>query len=268
VNELDDQSRAASDDADIDRLMRVRTRRSFLSLAVAAGAGFAGWKWLRTRPRIGDVPFPLRRTLEVNERLAEQYYSEARQAPTFARSLAREPRVNGTEGLSDDFDPAAWRLQLTSAGARRTITLQDVQRLPRVEMTTELKCIEGWSVVVSWTGARLRDLAAAYALGTRDGSAPDIRRRPHELLKYVSLATPDGAYYVGLDVASAMHPQTLLCYGMNGAPLTLAHGAPLRLVTTVKYCIKSIKRIGAIAFTDTRPPDYWAERGYDWYAGL
>jgi DMSO/TMAO reductase YedYZ molybdopterin-dependent catalytic subunit len=83
----------------------------------------------------------------------------------------------------------------------------------------------------------------------------------------VALETPDGGYYVGLDMASALHPQTLLCYEMNGLPLSLDHGAPLRLVTTVKYGIKSIKRIGTIAFTDARPRDFWAERGYDWYAG-
>ncbi len=63
------------------------------------------------------------------------------------------------------------------------------------------------------------------------------------------------------------HPQTLLCYEMNGEPLTLEHGAPLRLVTPVKYGIKNIKRIGTIRFTDKRPADFWAERGYDWYAG-
>ena len=118
-------------------------------------------------------------------------------------------------------------------------------------MTTEHKCIEGWSVIVNWAGARFRDFAAAY-------------RR----FRYVGLATPDGGYYVGMDMPSALHPQTLLCYAMNGAPLSLEHGAPLRLVTTVKYGIKSIKRIGKITFTDERPPDFWAERGYDWYAGL
>ena len=87
------------------------------------------------------------------------------------------------------------------------------------------------------------------------------------MLRYVKMSTPDGAYYVGLDVASALHPQTLLCYEMNGDPLSPAHGRPLRLAIPVKYGIKNIKRIGTIAFTDARPTDYWAERGYDWYAG-
>jgi DMSO/TMAO reductase YedYZ molybdopterin-dependent catalytic subunit len=65
-----------------------------------------------------------------------------------------------------------------------------------------------------------------------------------------------------------MHPQTLLCYEMNGQPLQTQHGAPLRLVVPVKYGIKNLKRIGRIDFSDSRPKDYWAERGYDWYAGF
>jgi DMSO/TMAO reductase YedYZ molybdopterin-dependent catalytic subunit len=82
------------------------------------------------------------------------------------------------------------------------------------------------------------------------------------------MQTPDRAYFVGLDLASALHPQTLLCYEMNGVDLTRAHGAPLRLVIPVKYGVKNIKRIGTIMYTNERPEDYWANEGYDWYAGL
>jgi DMSO/TMAO reductase YedYZ molybdopterin-dependent catalytic subunit len=84
----------------------------------------------------------------------------------------------------------------------------------------------------------------------------------------VSLTTPDRGYFVGLDTASALHPQTLLAWELNGAPLTSAHGAPLRLVVPVKYGIKCIKRIGMLAWSAERPADFWAARGYDWYAGL
>ncbi len=147
------------------------------------------------------------------------------------------------------------------------LTLADIKRLPRVEMTTQLKCIEGWSVIVNWAGARLSDFMEAYQPPTRNNTSPDVRNRPQDLVRYVSMETPDGEYYVGLDMASALHPQTILCYEMNGQALSLQHGAPLRLVTPVKYGIKHIKRIGRIAFTNTRPKDYWAERGYDWYSG-
>ena len=69
------------------------------------------------------------------------------------------------------------------------------------------------------------------------------------------------------DFMAEYQPKTLLGYEMSGAPLTLEHGAPLRLATATKYGIKQIKRIGRIEFTDERPADYWAERGYDWYSG-
>jgi DMSO/TMAO reductase YedYZ molybdopterin-dependent catalytic subunit len=81
------------------------------------------------------------------------------------------------------------------------------------------------------------------------------------------METPDRGYYVGLDMQSAAHPQTLLAYELNGQPLTWQHGAPLRLAIPVKYGIKNIKRLGVIRYTNVRPADYWAERGYDWYAG-
>ena len=82
------------------------------------------------------------------------------------------------------------------------------------------------------------------------------------------MATPGEDYYVGLDIKSALHPQTLLAYEQNGKPLTAEHGAPLRLVIPVKYGIKSIKKIGLIRYTAKEPGDYWAEEGYDWFAGL
>ena len=147
------------------------------------------------------------------------------------------------------------------------LTLDDIKSLPRVEMTTELKCIEGWSVVVNWTGARFSDFIGKYQPATRNGSQPDAANHPENLVPYISMVTPDGGYYVGMDMPSILHPQTLLAYEMNGAPLTLEHGAPLRLVTPTKYGIKQIKRIGRISFTGERPADYWAERGYDWYSG-
>jgi len=82
------------------------------------------------------------------------------------------------------------------------------------------------------------------------------------------METPDGKYQVGLDMESALHPQTILAYEMNEAPLQSIHGAPLRLIIPVKYGIKNLKCIGKIVFSNQRPPDYWAKRGYDYYSGL
>ena len=183
--------------------------------------------------------------------------------------LSRDTKRSGDAPGPGD-DPTGWTLTVEGGApgrGRRLVDLAEIRALPRHEQTTELKCIEGWSVVVHWAGARLADLAASTGLGSRSGRPYPAASPPGDLYDYVALATPDGRYYVGLDAASALHPQTLLCDEMNGRPLTLDHGAPLRLVIPVKYGIKNIKRIGTIRFADRRPADYWAELGYDWYAG-
>ncbi|MCY7374459.1 MAG: molybdopterin-dependent oxidoreductase [Pyrinomonadaceae bacterium] len=312
------------EDAEAKRRMSQKSRRGFLVGGAAALVGVFGWRWMpdETKEKL------LRRTFEFNERVSQIFYSPKRLAPEFARERVGDLRVNGGEGMSEDFNPQTWRLQVVGLANPRgfsqytdniaydtamdnnssmrptnqlhenkdakqnpnapaemppatedraaasqmpmpglLLTLDDIKKLPRVEMTTELKCIEGWSVGVNWAGARLSDFMNHFQPATRDGSAPDIANKPENLLPYISMVTPDGGYYVGIDMPSAMHPQTLLCYEMNGAPLTMEHGAPLRLVTPTKYGIKQIKRIGRIAFTNERPADYWAERGYDWYAG-
>ncbi|MBZ5553687.1 MAG: molybdopterin-dependent oxidoreductase [Acidobacteriia bacterium] len=272
-------------DQEVLRQARIRSRRSFLVAGASALAGYAGWRWLNSRRLDDDILWPLRSTLQVNEQLARDYFRGTRLAPTFSLSFAQEPRINGTEGMDVEFDPSSWRLRVlglseyggsgtqnmfedTTTGERGiTLGLEEVKQLPRVEMVTELKCIEGWSQVVQWAGARLADFAARYGPATMSGAPPDVQKAPEDLVRYVSLETPDNGYYVGLDMPSALHPQTLLCYEMNGRPLSPAHGAPLRLVIPVKYGIKNLKRIGTIRFTDQRPADYWAERGYDWYAG-
>jgi DMSO/TMAO reductase YedYZ molybdopterin-dependent catalytic subunit len=259
---------SAPGEAVVLRELRRRTRRSFLVGGAAAAAGYLGWRWLSNAAEEDGAPWPLRRALQFNERLWRGLYREARLAPTFPADNAAGPRVNGHIGLSGGFDPARWRLTVEGPGGRvQRFTLDDIRNLPRAEMATELKCIEGWSEVVAWAGASFRDFLVHYRLGTRSGDAPDLASDQSDLYRHVSLETPDGGYYVGLDMESALHPQTLLCYEMGGAPLAAGHGAPLRLVVPLKYGIKNIKRVGRIRFSDDRPADYWAERGYDWYAG-
>jgi DMSO/TMAO reductase YedYZ molybdopterin-dependent catalytic subunit len=247
-------------EAEVLAQARLRSRRAFLGLGLASLAGLGGWGWLVSRPAQDGLPTPLRQVLDANGRLSSAYFENTRLAPEFARSCARRPRVNGRYGLQQPLDAAAWRLRVEGYGpgaATQEFTLADLQALPKVTMTTELKCIEGWSIVVNWGGVRFSDFLARYPLATSAGM----------LAAFVGLRTPDGAYYVGLDMPSALHPQTLLCYEMNGRPLTAPHGAPLRLVTPLKYGTKHLKRIGTIAFSDARPKDYWAEQGYDWDSG-
>ena len=268
--------KAPETDDEVKKRMRSISRRSFAIGGVAIASGFGAWKWLTTRSVDEGIPWPLRRVLQLNEKISKAAFSPDRLAPDFALSRAQMPRVNGLIGLRRNgapvvaLDPSEWRLTVESGepgGRSRSISIDEIKALPRHEQTTELKCIEGWSTIVHWGGARLADLAASTGLASRTGAAFDPSKPPADLFDYVSLVTPNEDYYVGLDMPSALHPQTLLCYEMNGEPLTPSHGAPLRLAIPVKYGIKNIQRIGTLRFTDRKPADYWAERGYDWYAG-
>lgn len=242
-------------DRSVEREIGQRTRRSLLVGGAAALLGAGAWEWLRTRRPDGGIPWPLRIGLRWNEELTRDYFSDARLTPTFAPSRIEAPRPNGDVGLDDDSDPNQQIVVEGVGDAPLSLTLDAIKSLPKVEEIVEFKCIEGWSLVLKWGGVRFRDFIAKYA----------PKADPNG---YVALQTPDGAYYVGLEMAAAMHPQTLLAYEINGQPLPDEHGAPLRLAIPLKYGVKNLKRIGKIAFTNDRPPDYWAERGYDWYAGF
>jgi hypothetical protein len=232
------------------------SRRAFAAWGAAGLAALAGWRWLRTRAADDGLPWPLRAAHRLTERVSRAGFSPARLAPEFPSERAGEPKPNGRYGRpapGSVVEPV--RVEQPGAPGRVFTAAEIVAGLPRVEMTTELKCIEGWSQVVTWGGVSFTDFVRKLGTGAE--------RHP-----YVALATADGDYYVGLDTPAALHPQTLLCDRMNGEPLSHKHGGPLRLVTVVKYGIKNIKWLGRIRFQDERPRDFWAEQGYDWYAGL
>jgi DMSO/TMAO reductase YedYZ molybdopterin-dependent catalytic subunit len=242
---------------EVDREIGRRTRRSLLVGGLAALAGGVVWEWMRTRREDSGEVWPLRMGLRLNEQVWRDFSSNARLVRSFPKSAVESPRFNGDEGMEGEVG-ADWKLavQGMTASGPLSIGIEEIKALPKTEMVTELKCIEGWSRVLYWGGVRFRDFVAKYATEEIDPNA------------YVAMSTPDGKYYVGLDAASAMHPQTLLAYEMNGKPLESRHGAPLRLVIPVKYGIKNIKRIGMISYQTARPADFWAEEGYDWYAGF
>lgn len=254
-----------------EQRMRILSRRGFLWAGAAAIGAYGGVRYLGSRSLDRGTPWPFRRVLDANSDLWTDAFSD-RPVRRFARTEITALRRNGDEGLGEDFDPSTWKLTVEGIAGEnaKEFTLDQIKALPKHEMTTELFCIEGWSIVVHWAGARFVDFLKAHPPITQDGGDPDFDH-PENLAKYVALETPDGGYYVGLDMPSAMHPDTLLCYEMNGkalGDLEEDHGAPLRLAIPVKYGIKNLKRIGTIRYTNDRPKDYWAEQGYDWHAGL
>ena len=235
---------------------RSKSRRSFLTGAAGVvGAGLF-WNYVQTKSEPVDrVPGILRNTLEANEAIWSNL--EGRSAPEYDVSDASPNQINGRIGIRDELSLAGYtvRVEGPDGDILDELPLDHFRELPQSDLVIEHKCIEGWSNVTHWRGARFRDFHEPYA--DRIGDAT-----------YVGMETPDGDYYVGWDLDAILHPQTMLALEQNGQPLDQDHGAPLRLATPNKYGIKTIKRIKTIRYSRDRTPDYWAERGYDWYAGL
>jgi DMSO/TMAO reductase YedYZ molybdopterin-dependent catalytic subunit len=237
------------------------TRRALLWSAALVGAGLTGLTQFNKRaPKDANgLPSIFDSTNRFGESVAKAVLPPSRgRDRIFAPGQAVQPR-NNYHGNTPEIDLDAWRLDWNG----RKLSLADLKTLPEITQVTELKCVEGWSAIVSWTGVRFADFLKAF---------PDTRSLPSEP-SYVALRSePEGYeddwYFVGIDLESMLNPQTLLAYGMNGKPLTAEHGAPLRLAIPHKYGIKNIKLITQMSLQETRPADYWAELGYDWYAGL
>jgi len=247
----------------VDEQISRRTAISFFVSSLAIVSGIAGWRWLQKQPLDGGlrggIQQPLRDVLNTNEKIFGSTFSQHHEAKEYPKQEAViRSRVNGDLGLnSDDFTPVDWKLKVQRKdGSILEITLDDIKQLPKTEVVYNFKCIEGWSQVTWWGGVRLSEFLDHYQLAAE------------KHLQYVGLITPDEEYYVGIDMPSALHPQTILCYEHNGQSLSPEHGHPLRLIIPVKYGIKSLKRIGTMYFDNNRPDDYWAERGYDYFSGL
>lgn len=169
-----------------------------------------------------------------------------------------------------DYYPArleTWELVVDGLIARpERFSLAEFRRaLPYVALTTRHDCVEGWSAIAEFGGARLADLIQ------RVGPLPEAR--------YVVFYSADGdemngPFYGSLDLHEALHPQTLLAYEMNGLPLSIDHGAPLRLRIPTQLGYKSTKYIHRIRFVETLAGigagqgGYWEDQGYEHYAGV
>jgi DMSO/TMAO reductase YedYZ molybdopterin-dependent catalytic subunit len=242
-------------------------RRNFISFAtffVVGGATLGGWKWLynsaeETAGVTAGARKPLRRALNKTELFFRNFFSNNHLVQTYPKSMAAEKvRVNSHIGIDhEDFKPESWQLSVEKGGGDiLKLDIEEIKRLPKTEIVYDFKCVEGWDQIQHWAGVKFVDFVTHFNL------------QQHAMMQYVGMETPNGEYYVGLDMESALHPQTILAYEMNDQPLAIEHGAPLRLIIPVKYGIKNLKRIGKILFNNNRPRDYWAEQGYDYYSGL
>lgn len=155
--------------------------------------------------------------------------------------------------------PADWRLRVGGRVATPLeLTLDDLLAMPQTRTRIEHHCVEGWSATADWSGVQLRELARAA--GAENVDYVDFRSFDHD---------SDGVYYwSSWDRESAMHPQTLIALGMNGAPLPHEHGAPARLYGAVKLGYKQVKWLTEVNFVERETSGYWEEQGYEWYAGV
>ena len=192
-----------------------------------------------------------------NERVDRVLFSTDRLAPEPPASDLT-PEADFPSYFISDMIPLAppdWALKVGGLVARPgAFSLDALQKMRRTDMRVRHHCVEGWSAVAAWQGVRLRDLARQV------GASPDAR--------YVEFRSFDADYYSSWDIESAMHPQTILAYGMNGRMLYPDHGAPLRLYSAVKLGYKNVKYLTEVNFLPNRTGGYWENQGYEWYAGV
>jgi DMSO/TMAO reductase YedYZ molybdopterin-dependent catalytic subunit len=231
-------------------------RRAFLRIAAGAGtaslAAACGWDGGNAvRPLLLDVSrlndWVGEKILFSPRRLAREYAIAERTAHIPSYFISRvTPMLK---------DPATWRLRVDGLVRKpQALSLDDLRAMSRTSYTVKHHCVEGWSAIATWHGVRVSEIAARCEL------LPEAR--------YVRFDSFDSGYANGWDLASAMHPQTILAYGMNDNPLPPAHGAPLRLYSPTKLGYKMTKYLVSMTFTAERPGGYWEDQGYPWFAGV
>jgi DMSO/TMAO reductase YedYZ molybdopterin-dependent catalytic subunit len=244
--------------------IRRRTFFSFAAFAVLGASGVGAWRWFRGQAKTDKRLSALsRKVLNFNEKVNTQLFNEGQLAPVYPKSMAAlKPRSNGKDGLRTPINLDEWRLQVDGLNGTDKIafTIADIKTLPKQELIFDFKCVEGWNQIVHYGGVKFSDFLEKYNLGIN----PETKKP----FQYVGLTTPDGKYYVGVDMKSILHSQTLLAFELNGQPLSDKHGSPLRLITPLKYGVKNLKRIGRLFFSDTPPPDFWHRQGYDYDLAL
>jgi DMSO/TMAO reductase YedYZ molybdopterin-dependent catalytic subunit len=170
---------------------------------------------------------------------------------------------------------ADWRLKIFGLVDKPlSLSLTELQRLPRRTQITRHDCVEGWSAIGMWTGVPLGLLlkAASLKLNARYAvlrCADNLTGEPAK-----GGEQSPGQYYESIDLRDAFHPQTIMAYALNGKPLDVAHGAPLRLRVERQLGYKQAKYVESIEITDSFSGiaggrgGYWEDRGYEWYAGI
>jgi len=208
---------------------------------------------------IPKLETPLLKTgLGFSDWASKQLFRSGHPATTFADSdltpFNKFP-INDYDVDDPGVDFDRWTLTVTGAVQKPgDYTLTQIQALPRFRQNTRHVCVEGWDVIGRFGGARLSDFLKAIGA--------DLTAR------YVYVECADD-YYESLDMATALHPQALLCYEMYEQPLTREHGAPLRLTIPTKVGYKQAKYLTDMKVTNVLArTGYWEDQGYSSFYGL
>jgi len=163
--------------------------------------------------------------------------------------------INDYDVDDPGVDLENWTLTVSGAVQKPgDYTLAQIQSLPKTRQNTRHVCVEGWDVIGRFGGARLSDFLQMIGADTT--------------ARFITVECADD-YYESLDMATAMHPQTLLCYEMYDQPLTREHGAPLRLQIPTKIGYKQAKYLTDLKVTHVlQKVGYWEDQGYSEFYGL
>ena len=253
----------------------VRGRRWFLGRIAAAAGGLVlagcdrlsrtGW-FPPILERAEALTQAVQRRVVPRDALAREY-GEADLSPSFRSNGTDEPDDEGYLALAEN-DFADWSLEVGGLVERPLkLSLADLRAMPARTQITRHDCVEGWSAIGKWTGVPLAQVLARAGVRREARYAVFRCADPME-------GTPESRYYESIDMVDAYHPQTILAYGLNGAPLPVANGAPLRLrverqlgYKMAKY-VMSIELVESFAGIAGGRGGYWEDRGYEWYAGI
>src|SRR5271167_3051414 len=233
-----------------DKDLKRQSRRQLLKLAPVAALGVFAFPKVSDRLVAAGVRF--------SDWASGGLFRSQHLAQTFSNSevvpFAKFP-YNGYDVLDPGVDLEKWTLTVEGDVQRPgEYTLAQIQALPKVTQNTRHVCVEGWDVIGNFGGVRLSDFLKTI------GADPTAR--------FVTVECADN-YYESLDMATAMHPQSLLCYEMYGQPLTREHGAPLRLSIPTKIGYKQAKYLTDLKVTHVlEKVGYWEDQGYSEFYGL
>ena len=203
-----------------------------------------------------------------DERLAREY-TKADLSPIFKANGSFNPDGDEYRRLRDGgFND--WRLKLYGLVQHPlSLSLAELRALPSRTQITRHDCVEGWSAIGQWTGVPLHLLLRSAVV------LPQARYLVLHCADNLGGPGPGGLYYETIDLTDAAHPQTILAYDMNGKPLPISHGAPLRLRLERQLGYKMAKYVMGIEAVDSFANfgkgngGFWEDHGgYAWYAGI